>query len=84
MPFTKHIQRGQQAGPLCALWADQDRTRILEADSRGNAEREHLLTTCRVCGVQVDEADSTTALMRKLIMHLAAQEPIVIAPDEEA
>ncbi|SRR5579885_1563863 len=53
-------------------------TRILEVDSRGLDEREHLEKACVACGATISEKDSTAALLRKLVLRLAAQEPIAI------
>lgn len=50
--------------------------RILEVDSRGYTELEHLQVACRACSVPVEQEDTPIALMRKWILRVAAQEPL--------
>jgi hypothetical protein len=58
-------------------------TRILEVDSRGHTEHEHLAYAVRACGLTVEDTESTATLLRRFVLHLAAQEPIIIEAQSE-
>lgn len=58
-------------------------TRILEVDSRGNTERDHLAYAVRTYGLTVESTESTATLLQRFVLHLAAQEPLVIEESEE-
>ena len=57
-------------------------TRILEIDGRGHTERQHLEAAATAIGVELHEAETAAAVLRRFVLHLAALETIVIAPDE--
>ena len=81
---TKGRERNPNLEMLARAYHYQARTgrtwtRILEVDSRGYTELEHLQVACCACGIQIGQEDTPIALARKWILHVAAQEPIVIA-----
>jgi len=57
-------------------------TRILEIDGRGHTERQHLEAAAMAIGVELQEAETPAAVLRRFVLHLATLETIAIAPDE--
>lgn len=53
-------------------------SRILEVDARGKDERGHLEHAASVCGLHLEEGESTGQLLRRFVLHLAEQEMIEI------
>jgi hypothetical protein len=58
-------------------------TRILEADVRGHTEHGHIAYACQACGLTVEDTESMATLLRRFVLHLAAQEPIIIKAQSE-
>ena len=54
---------------------------ILQHD-RGHTEREHLLHTCQVLGVKLEGTETPGMLLRRLVLHLAEQDPILVESEE--
>ena len=48
-------------------------TRILPIDSHGKTEREYLEHAALTCGMEMREGESTAQLVRRFLLHLAAQ-----------
>lgn len=57
-------------------------TRILESDGSGRTERQHLEYAATTCEMQLEQDESTSALLRRFVLHLAAQERIEMEEDQ--
>jgi hypothetical protein len=53
-------------------------TRILEVDSRGHTEREHLEEAASACGIIPEATESIAVLLRRFVIHLSQQETVAL------